>query len=247
MFRNIVSLTLTLLATSAIAIDDQHDRDLRVNSRNNNGQQDLKITVTNLAYQQPMGPFFVAVHNEDFPPLYQLGKPAPPNGLNVLAEDRDPQPLIDYYSTPMLQSTSRYVDSFVNQDAGDFPAFLLEDGESTTVTVTVNPAFPYVSMASMAVNTNDCFVGFAGRRLEAGTSFMVPGLDSGTEENNEDCTSIPGPACAMTPGNVPSGNGEGTVLVHRGIHGMFQGSTTDLDPDVYDWRNPMLLVTVEAA
>lgn len=39
--------------------------------------RDLKITVTNIANNQPMSPSFVAVHVEDFPSLYKLGEPAP--------------------------------------------------------------------------------------------------------------------------------------------------------------------------
>ena len=79
-------------------------------------------------------------------------------------------------------------------------------------------------------------------------SFTVPGYDAGTEENNESCSSIPGPACAnVDPNNESSGNGEGFVHVHRGVQGMFEGMPTDLTADVYDWRNPMLLVTVEKA
>lgn len=68
------------------------------------------------------------------------------------------------------------------------------------------------------------------------------------KKNNEDCSSVPGPACAgIDPDNESSGNGEGHVHVHRGIHGEFEGMPTDLAPDAYDWRNPMLLVTVERA
>lgn len=79
-------------------------------------------------------------------------------------------------------------------------------------------------------------------------SFTIPGYDAGTEENNEDCASIPGPACAdIDAANESSGNGEGFVQVHRGVHGMFDGLETDLAPSAYDWRNPMLLVTVQEA
>lgn len=105
-------------------------------------------------------------------------------------------------------------------------------------------------MASMMVNTNDAFVGLRAVELHPGMSFTVPAYDSGTEENNEDCFSVPGPACGAIRNGEPSvqsGNGEGFVHVHRGIHGTFQGEPTDLDPSEYDWRNPSLLITVERA
>ena len=34
--------------------------------------------------------------------------------------------------------------------------------------------------------------------------------------------------------------------MHRGVFGRFENNTmTDLAPDAYDWRNPMLLVEVQ--
>ena len=94
----------------------------------------------------------------------------------------------------------------------------------------------------MAINTNDCFVGAAGILLEDGLELYLPGLDAGSEENNELCNSIPGPACAdIDTDNVRSGNGEGFVHVHRG----FFGVGPDLSQVGYDWRNPMLKVEVE--
>lgn len=100
----------------------------------------------------------------------------------------------------------------------------------------------------MMVNTNDAFVGIRSMELEPGMSFMVPAWDSGTEENNEDCLSVPGPACGparMGADAVQSGNGEGYVHIHRGIHGEYEGETTDLAPSRYYWRNPSLMITVE--
>lgn len=243
--RSILSLALAAIVAQASATpttneQQQHDRELgRFKT------VDLKITVTNLSYRQPMSPFFIAVHDEDFPVLYRLGEPAPENGLQSLAEEGNPDDLIDHYRSPGMSQYSRAVGRF--QDDDD-KSPLLEGGASTSTIVTVSWNHRYVSMASMPVNTNDCFVGFSARRLYPGMSFTVPGYDAGTEENNENCSSVPGPACAdVDPNNEASGNGEGFVHVHRGIQGAFQGEETDLTPDVYDWRNPMLLVTVERA
>lgn len=56
---------------------------------------------------------------------------------------------------------------------------------------------------------------------------------TGTEDNNEACTHIPGPACADTLGNEQAGSGEGYVHAHRGIHGV-----GDLDEATFAWLNP---------
>eukprot|EP01003_Olkasia_polycarbonata_P004795 NODE_408_length_926_cov_102.246294_g357_i0.p1 GENE.NODE_408_length_926_cov_102.246294_g357_i0~~NODE_408_length_926_cov_102.246294_g357_i0.p1 ORF type:complete len:240 (-),score=58.30 NODE_408_length_926_cov_102.246294_g357_i0:3-722(-) len=234
MIRTILSVAfLSLAAKAAATTMEQDERDLGSSST----FVDLKITVTNIAYRQPMSPFFVAVHDENFPPLYKLGEPAPLNGIQALAEDGNPNELVDYYSSPQLSPHSSHVSIFA---ADDDSTPLLEGGESTSIIVRVSVDHRYVSLASMAVNTNDCFVGFSGMKLYPGMCFTVPGYDAGTEENNEDCSSIPGPACAdIDPdNNEASGNGEGFVHVHRGVHGMFDDMPTDLAPEVYDWRNP---------
>jgi len=87
------------------------------------------------------------------------------------------------------------------------------------------------------------FVALNGVMLSAGASFRGPGYDSGSEENNERCSSIPGPACPRDDPDVPinsaDGNGESFVHVHRGVFGL-----ADLTQSVYDWRNLMLAVSV---
>lgn len=75
--------------------------------------------------------------------------------------------------------------------------------------------------------------------LKSGDTVHLNGLDAGSEENNELCKSIPGPACAADSGNEASGNGEGFVHVHPGIHGL-----GDLADGRYDWRNPMVQIKV---
>ena len=60
-------------------------------------------------------------------------------------------------------------------------------------------------------------------------------IPAGTEDNNELCTHIPGPACASTTGNIEAGPGEGYVHIHRGVHG---DDTDDLPAATYTWLNP---------
>ena len=111
-------------------------------------------------------------------------------------------------------------------------------GDSVYIDIPVDPYYPYVSVATMAINTNDCFVAINGQMLMSGDVFTGVGYDSGTEINNEDCASIPGPACAdIDTNNVASGEGEGFVHVHRGFFGI---GPSGLAADRYSWLNPMV-------
>jgi len=198
--------------------------------RNGRGRRrrTYRITVTNLTLEQPMSPFFAAVHSGNGPVLYEMGEPASAP-LALLAENGMAQPLVDSFSM-----SKQVENAMIATDGPVFP------GQTATFEVTTTRDARFFSMASMAIHTNDCFVGVSGVRLQDDMTMMLPGLDAGSEENNELCTSIPGPDCGDT-GNVPSGNGEGFVHVHRGFFGI--GGT--LARDIYDWRNPMLLLQVE--
>ena len=190
-------------------------------------QRTLRITVTNVAYRQPLSQFFVSVHDETSVPLFQMGTEAT-SALATLAEQGDPSELDTFYNGEASQGILSAV------VAGDAPT---GPGGSISFDVTVNRDYPYISFAAMAVNTNDCFIGISGMELWGGETISSPGYDSGSEENNEDCASVPGPACG---GLERSGNGEGFVHIHRGVHGI-----ADLTQSVYDWRNPMARITVE--
>ena len=235
MFR-LATLALLLSVASAKlngpkVVNDR--RELAEQQQENIGK--FKITVTNSAFQQPMSRFFATVHSADAPPLYEIGKPAT-TALALLAENGDPQPLVDLYSSPIVESKSASV-----RQADIVTDGALIPGEPRSFIIYTTATHPYLSFASMAVNTNDCFVGVSSLLLKDGLQFSVPGLDAGSEENNELCRSIPGPACAGIVNNERSGNGEGFVHVHRGI----QGVGPDLSAAAYDWRNPMLQIAVQ--
>jgi hypothetical protein len=193
------------------------------------GGKKLYLTITNLAFQQPFSPFFVMVHNADADPLFTFGTAATAE-LAILAENGNPGPLADVYNDAKgVLSAVAFTD--------EAPTFV---GEKLVIPITVTKDYPYVTIASMAINTNDCFVAINGMKLSDGDRITGPGYDAGTEENNELCNSIPGPACAqIDSGNESSGSGEGVVHVHRGFFGV-----GDLPQAGYDWRNPMVLVEV---
>jgi hypothetical protein len=116
--------------------------------------EELYLTVTNLAYQQPFSGFFVMVHNADVDPLFTLGM-AVTEELAVFAEDGNPFPVAASYdgAEGVLSAVA-----FTNET----PTFV---GEKLVIPVTVTKDYPYVTIASMAINTNDCFVAINGTEL----------------------------------------------------------------------------------
>ena len=176
-----------------------------------------------------MSEIFIMVHNDDVPALYTRGRPASPQ-LARLAEDGDAEPLVTQYE---------------NMD-GVFSAIAFDEGapynlgEELVIPVEVPEGYR-VTIATMAIQTNDCFVSINGMELYDGQVLDLPGLDAGSEINNEKCNSIPGPACnSNSTDNNEDGMGEGYVHVHRGFFGI--GGT--LSEAGYDWRNPMVRVVV---
>lgn len=190
---------------------------------------EITLKITNLTYLQPFSSFIVILHNRDADPLFVLGEEASTE-LAVLAEDGNPGPLLSKYRGAF---GVKYAD--VHEVGAPY-----DGGEVAYINVPYERNFPYITIASMAINTNDCFVALNGAYLSPGQVIDVPGYDAGTEANNELCSSIPGPACPSASGNVRSGNGEGYVHIHRG----FKGVGDRLSSAGYDWRNPMMKVEV---
>ena len=107
------------------------------------------------------------------------------------------------------------------------------------------PSFIDAHSISLNDTTLHSFVALNGQRVSIGTYFS-PGYDSGSEQNNESCSSIPGPACPANSGNVASGNGEGFVHIHRGFFGISSDPAgIRLSEPGYDWRNPMMSVEIK--
>jgi Spondin_N len=186
------------------------------------------VRLTNLAYMQVIDPFIVMSHNNSAARLFVPGEVASA-GLEILAEEGNVQPLVDSYTG------SVGVKMVAKMGTGQ-----LLPGKSWTFMVETSDMFPFVSLASMAIDTNDCFVGINRMRPSDGLRIDSPGYDAGTEMNDEMCINIPGPACSAFPKTNRTDmmdKGEGFIHVHRGVHGV-----GDLEASVYDWRNPMLRV-----
>jgi len=187
---------------------------------------EFQVTVTNLTRAQQFTPILVVSHRAGVE-LFELGAPASME-LEILAEGGATGPL-----ESLLLGTPGVLDTAVGGG-------LLDPGDSKTITVDTAGRFNRVSVASMLIPTNDAFFAVNGVRGPNGHQEIVlfsPAYDAGSEVNDESCASIPGPVCGGA-GDDPAG-GEGPVFVHAGIHGV-----GDLDPAVYDWRNPVARISI---
>ncbi|MGH8251057.1 MAG: spondin domain-containing protein [Steroidobacteraceae bacterium] len=193
----------------------------------------LEITVTNLTRGQQFTPILVASHRAGVR-LFELGQPASP-GLQIVAEEGDVAPL-----TAELLAMPGVLD-VTNSGA------LLDPGASVKIRVRAHDRFNRVSVAAMLIPTNDTFFAVNGARVphdqyqpQVLTSVAY---DSGSERNDELCTSIPGPffiECGGPGGGAaPAGDEEGYVHVHAGIHGV-----GDIKAAQRDWRNPVARITI---
>ena len=196
---------------------DSYDRDLNA----------VTLKITNLSYKQPFSAMFVMVHNADAIPLFTLGTPAAVN-LQILAENGDPTPLAQTYA----KGEGVFFSGIYKEGAP------WNGGADIFITIPYRPLFPFLTIAAMAMNTNDGFVALNGIRIIPNLVITGPMYDAGSEINNEQCSSIPGPACPLNSGNVRAGRGEGFVHVHRGMHNL----TVDIPAAIYDWRNPVIRV-----
>jgi len=177
-----------------------------------------EVTITNLTQAQRFTPILVASHKKGV----RLASPE----LADIAEGGAVGAM-----TALLLANPDVIDV---ADSGG----LLNPGDSVTVVVSANDA-RYISLASMLIPTNDAFFALNGVKVRGReTVFRVPAYDAGSETNDEDCDNIPGPDCGGA-GFSPADDGEGYVYIHGGIHG-----TGDLEPEIYDWRNPVARVKV---
>ena len=185
------------------------------------------VTITNITRGQVISPPVVFSHKDGFQ-LFDLGAPAS-DALVQLAEDAATGPL----EAELLSSSA--VDDVVIA-AGPIPP-----GESVTVEVSAGGANFFVSAAGMLVTTNDAFFAVRNVRLPwwIGTQTVdAEAYDAGSETNSEQCAFIPGPPCG-NGGVRDTGQAEGYVHVHAGIHG-----GGDLAPADFDWRNPVAHIQI---
>lgn len=187
----------------------------------------FEVTITNLTYNQVFSPSLVVSHAPNIR-LFREGEPAS-EGIAIMAEAGDVSAIV-----ASVEGDRRVRGAGVTEGP-------LLPGQSTTITIPANGG-SRVSLVSMLVNTNDAFYAVnsavAPRARRSRTLYPVA-YDAGSEENDELCSNIPGPACGGE--GVSAADGEGFIHIHRGMHGI-----GDLPAAIYDWRNPVAKVIVRS-
>ncbi|MEM8981392.1 MAG: spondin domain-containing protein [Pseudomonadota bacterium] len=196
------------------------------------------VTVTNITRGQTLTPILVTTHSPRIA-LFELGAPAS-DELEVLAEDGGTGPFVAF-----LENAGNVVGD-VTSTAG-----LLAPGESITIEIEGNPWRHVLSTAAMLIPTNDTFFAVDSVRLPryGEKTVFAQAYDAGTEFNDQSCANMPGPRCGGEGLSAGDNEGdEGFVYISNGFHDL---GTTDangfevLGPAVYDWRNPVVKVTIK--
>lgn len=186
------------------------------------------ISVTNLTANQPMSPLAIMTHTEEYN-LFEVGSAASME-LEYLAEGGSNAELL------ALSDSESSVGASVSGNG------LLLPGSTDSVELTVTSYYPYLSIASMLVNTNDAFVGETGidvSNLEVGGrySMSMSVWDSGTEANDELSETIPGPAGGGEGFNAER-NDDDRVTFHSGVISQDDGLSSSTLSANHRFLNP---------
>jgi len=209
-----------------------------------------RVTILNVTLGQPVAPSVIATHSRAFR-LFELG-PAPVEGdpdypiyfgLATAAETGSPVPLVDTVAEAhgVWEAVALLTDLT--------PPVLLP-GKSNSTEISASGNARYLSAAAMLGATNDAFYAVRGIALPKRVGEIVhvyaDAYDAGSELNEESADTVG--ALGATDDNPATGegintNGEGYIHIHAGIHGI--GGPGGLDAATFDWRNPVVEVTIQ--
>jgi len=213
------------------------------------GKRMYRVTITNATLGQPIAPSVIATHTDAFR-LFELGPtPLPEDsgyqlyfGLATAAETGSPIPLLDE-----VAAADGVWDAVALLTDRTPP--ILFPGESNSTILEASGKAKYLSAAAMLGATNDAFYALRGTLLPKGigeiTHVYANAYDAGSELNEESIETVGALGAtddSPTTGDGINTNGEGYIHVHSGIHGV--GGPDGLDPAIYDWRNPVVEVTI---
>jgi hypothetical protein len=195
------------------------------------GGKKYRVTVTNPNRAQPLAPALLITHSKRFS-LFEIdGDPASPE-LATMAETGDPADLMNAIKdAPGVKSTD-----ILPGESGP-PGLLMLPGETYDIEITPSRKAKYFTAVAMLGASNDAFYAVRGIKLpkKGKITLFADAYDAGSEENTELAVDIPGP-----PSNNKIGGGVGYIHIHSGIRGV-----GDLDATMYDWRNPVAIITIE--
>lgn len=209
-----------------------------------NNDRMYRVTIQNATLGQPLSPPVIATHTKAFE-LFELG-PVP--AMADAGYDL-------YFALAAVAETGYPIRLFDEVSAADgvWDAVVLppviQPGESNSTTISASGDAKYLSVASMLGKTNDGFWALRGVALPRGigdtTREFANGYDSGSEANAESNTTVGGADGdnGETGAGIDDGSGEGYIHVHIGIQGI--GGVGGLEPEEYDWRDPVVEVTIE--
>lgn len=241
-----ITLLAAIMVAGAIALAPA----AMARQKSDRGKRLYRVTIMNATLGQPVAPSVIATHTGAFR-LFELG-PTPGTddpgyalyfGLATAAETGSPVPLVDEVAAAygVWEAVALLTDRS--------PPVLLP-GESNSTTIRAAGRARYLSAAGMLGATNDAFYAVRGVPLPKGigetTHVYANAYDAGSELNEESAGTVG--ALGATDDNPQTGegindNGEGYIHVHAGIHGI--GGDGGLDAAMYDWRNPVVEVTIK--
>ncbi len=192
-----------------------------------------EVAVTNATRGQSFTPLLLVTHTSAVNVFGVGGSPS--EELRELAEEWNTLPLATLLGARPLEVRD------VVTGSG-----LLTPGVTTRLEIRGGGSFDRLSLLAMLIPTNDGFVGLDGVPLPTGDQVLTLyplAYDAGTEQNDEACASIPGPAyaeCGGSGGGARAGSGEGAVTVHAGMHGI-----GDFNAARRDWRSTPAKITIQ--
>lgn len=196
-----------------------------------------EINIHNATNNQPLSPIAIVAHTSMHTP-WQVGMPAS-SGLEWLAES-------GMATTWMDEISSALGDNLLWSDMGD-GALMPGLSQSFNLTVESSEA-PYITLASMLINTNDAFTGTQNMMIndlsmgETSTMYL-PIYDAGTEANTETAGSIPGPA-AGGEGYNAARDDTNFVSMHPGVVTADDGLSTSALDESHRFLSKSIMVSV---
>lgn len=189
-----------------------------------------EITIRNALLGQPVAPSLFVTHDSSFS-LFEIGD-SPSDGLAIMAETGNPGPLAGEVS-----GEAGVYETVVLPTAHMPP--VLFPGESNSTVISALGDAKHFSAVGMLAATNDAFYALRNVALPKRGSITVraAAYDAGSEANTELAADIP--ASGNDNFDEPMGGEEDHIHVHAGIHGV-----GDFDPATFDWRNPVVEITI---
>ena len=177
----------------------------------------------NTALPSLLSPGVWAIHNEPAP-FFTVNAADRGDGLAAIAEDGDPSTLAAALAG---QAGVAWSGVFNTPVGGSAPAPIFP-GEAYEVVIESTPAYPYLSLASMFVQSNDIFIGPGengirlfddnGQPIFGDVTNQVPFWDAGTEMNE-----APGMGPNQAPRQAAANTGP-----KEGVVSVFNNSTRTL-------------------